>query len=106
MGVRPTQSAGVVGRGVGRPNGTTLGPNCVRQGAPNSASLHGVVDGDTIDVVWQPARPIRQRVRLAYVDTPEQGEASYAEATAFLADLLGDRPLRLEFDTPGQPAYG
>ena len=74
--------------------------------APGSVQLEEVIDGDTIDVFWQPSQPIQQRVRLAYVDTPERGQPGYDEAAAFLRELLADHPLRVEFDTPDQPSFG
>ena len=83
-------------------DGATTAPSL----GAGEARLFGVVDGDTIDVQWRPVGAIRQRVRLAYVDTPEQGEAGYDSATAFVRELLADRPIRLEFDVPGEPAYG
>lgn len=52
-----------------------------------------VVDGDTLDV--RSPSGVEERVRLIGIDTPEQGECGYEEATAALAALVLDRPVRL-----------
>ena len=49
-----------------------------------------VIDGDTIDVSGG------RRVRLIGINTPEQGEYLYDEATAFTRDLLEGKDVGLE----------
>ena len=53
-------------------------------------SVVKVIDGDTLDVL---AATTTLRVRLYGVDTPERGDACYAEATARLTALAGSRVL-------------
>jgi len=52
-----------------------------------------IVDGDTLHVVAVDGTELT--VRLFGVDTPERGEACYAEATARLAALAGSEVLLL-----------
>ena len=56
----------------------------------------GVVDGDTIDV-----RIGEQTFRVRYIgiNTPEQGQAFYQEATAYNQTLVGDKTVTLVKDT-------
>jgi len=51
------------------------------------------VDGDTIDV--QNAFGRVERVRLIGIDTPEEGECGYYEATGALAIMIGDSKVSL-----------
>ena len=60
-----------------------------------------VIDGDTIIVRW---RGMDEKVRLLNIDTPERGEPGYHEATDALRDLIGDRPVDLEWEEPGVPS--
>jgi len=62
-----------------------------------------VVDGDTVDVACAGQRT---RVRLLNVDTPERGQRGFARAGAALRKLIGDHPIFLLFETPGQPSWG
>ncbi len=59
-----------------------------------------VVDGDTIIVHW---RGMDEKVRLLNIDTPERGEPRYKEATDVLRQLIGNRPVRLEWEAPDEP---
>ena len=54
------------------------------------AAVERVVDGDTVDVVVDVGFTTTrlERLRLRGVNTPERGEPGWAEATAFLRDLL------------------
>lgn len=64
--------------------------------APSSAvpvQVAEIVDGDTLHVVAVDGTELT--VRLFGVDTPERGEACYAEATARLAALAGSEVLLL-----------
>jgi|GEM_PF-2471871 len=71
---------------------------------PDTATVTKIVDGDTI-VVKQHGEEVR--VRLLNIDTPEQGECLYEEATARLTELVppGTR-VTLEYDTERQDRYG
>lgn len=62
-----------------------------------------VVDGDTLDVDcgrWN------DQVRMLQIDTPEQGQPGYREATRALAALVEGRDLYLVFEEPGKRARG
>lgn len=58
-----------------------------------------VVDGDAVRVMFGGKN---ESVRLLRIDTVERGEPGYQEAGAALAELLGNRPVCLEFETPGK----
>lgn len=71
---------------------------------PDTATVTKIVDGDTIVVKRDNEET---KVRLLNIDTPEQGECLYDEATARLTELIppGTR-VRLEYDTERQDRYG
>ena len=50
------------------------------------ATVHRIIDGDTIDVVM-PYGEI-ERIRFIGIDAPERGEAGFDEATNFVAQRL------------------
>lgn len=62
-----------------------------------------VVDGDT---VWVSLAGQEVKLRLLRIDTPEQNEPGYKEATEALKDLLEGKQLRLEYEIPGKRAKG
>lgn len=70
----------------------------------DQATVVRIVDGDTIVVERNNEET---KVRLLNIDTPEQGECLYDEATAHLTELIppGTR-VRLEYDQERQDRYG
>jgi micrococcal nuclease len=70
------------------------------------AELIRVVDGDTIDMDIDLgfAVHVRERFRLARIDTPERSEAGWAEATAALKYRLTGA--KLTADVKGRDKYG
>ncbi len=66
-----------------------------------------IVDGDTLDI-GVPARGyvLRQRVRLLGIDTPERGQAGYAEATEALRQMVGGRRVTLRYGGRLRGRYG
>jgi micrococcal nuclease len=71
--------------------------SCVPQNTSRETGLVvGIVDGDTIDV-----RINGQDVRVRYigVNTPEQDQPLYSEATAYNQKLVGDKTVTLVKDT-------
>ena len=76
-------------------------PACRGQARCFSGGVTGVVDGDTLDIGGA-------RIRLALVDTPEVGEAGYAEAKAFTADEcpVGSTALVDEDDGQTEGSFG
>jgi len=67
------------------------------------AEVVNVVDGDTIDVEIDGA-PVR--VRLIGVNTPEQGEQGYDEATQYTTAQLLGKTVYLELDKGTYDVYG
>jgi len=61
-----------------------------------------IVDGDTIEVAVGYTDQ-REKVRLLNINTPEEGQTGYYEATAALRSLLEYRTIELEFEKPGAP---
>lgn len=59
----------------------------------STAKVVGIVDGDTVDVVFPQGR--RVRVRLEGVDTPENGEPFSQQARVFTRVLMFDRDVQL-----------
>ena len=64
-------------------------------GLKGSARLVWVADGDTIKVMYNGKEEF---IRLLRIDTPEQEEKGYEEATYALEDLVEGVPLDLEFE--------
>ena len=58
------------------------------QSAPQSVDVLAITDGDTIDTT-------AGRVRLIGIDTPERGEAGFADAGAELGAFLSEGPVTL-----------
>jgi len=62
-----------------------------------------IIDGDTIDVLYQGEK---ERIRLLRVDTPERDEEGYFQAKKALKKLVGGREIKLEFEIPGKLERG
>lgn len=58
-----------------------------------------VIDGDTLDLENE------VRVRLIGIDSPERDTCGYAEATAFLDDLVAGKHVRVEKDISGSDRF-
>ena len=66
-----------------------------------TGSVSYIVDGDTIDVSSV------GRIRLADIDTPEQGESGYDEATNFISSLIYQKTVYIDVDDVyGTDVYG
>lgn len=61
------------------------------------------VDGDTLELLYQPRTAIKEKIRLLRINTPERGEPGYLQARKALQQLTAHRTLALEFETPDQP---
>ncbi len=59
-----------------------------------------VESGDTVVVQ---RLGVETTVRLLMLKTPPEGRYGHKKAVAALKDLLGERPVRLEFERPGEP---
>jgi micrococcal nuclease len=75
----------------------------------SSSSAHGhqvsatrFVDGDTLAVSGIEGGAIEEKVRLLAIDTPERGQRWYTEAGIALRDIVGNRPIHLEYESPGK----
>lgn len=77
---------------------------CAPADPADTVTVTKIVDGDTIVVKRNNEET---KVRLLNIDTPEQGECLYDEATAHLAKLIppGTR-VTLEYDQERQDRYG
>lgn len=77
--------------------------------AGTPARVVGVVDGDTVEIVWSKGRDV---VRILGVDTPETVhperpvECFGPEATAFTETALDGRQVVLRFDRERRDRYG
>ena len=60
------------------------------------------VDGDTFAVAGVDGGATEERIRLLAIDTPERGQRWYAEAGSALRDIVGNRPINLEYEAPGK----
>ena len=63
-----------------------------------SASVKGIVDGDTLD-------SSRGRIRIYGIDTPERGQSCYSESTNRLKELAG-RSVLIEAGDKATDPYG
>lgn len=65
-----------------------------------------VIDGDTVSMSVDLGNRVtwRETFRLNGIDTPERGQAGYAEATKYLASLLQNGVSRIETHKPDK--YG
>lgn len=73
-----------------------------------SVFVHRVIDGDTADLDFDVGFYLRAvvRVRVLGVDTPERGQAGWAEATAFTSQWLAARGGRLRATTTKTDSFG
>lgn len=76
----------------------TLSISCI--GAPTTAKVTEVIDGDTIVITGG------YRVRYIGIDAPEKGEAFYSEARQANQRLVGGKKVRLEKDISDMDRYG
>lgn len=60
------------------------------------------IDGDTLTVSSVNGGGVEEKIRLLAIDTPERGQPYYVEASAALAEMVGDRPIALEFESPSK----
>lgn len=73
-----------------------------------SVYVHKVVDGDTIDLEVDVGFYLttRVRVRLIGIDTPERGQAGWADGTAFTSRWLAARFGKLRARTYKTDSFG
>lgn len=64
-----------------------------------TAKVIGVVDGDTVDILLQ--GNVKQRLRLAHVDTPERNQPFGAKAKKFVSDFCFGKEVKVVIS--GQP---
>ena len=62
-----------------------------------------IMDGDTIVMSYQSSVPMKEKVRLLNVNTPERGEPGFRQAAQALKKLVANKTVRLEFETPNLP---
>ena len=63
--------------------------------------VSNIVDGDTVDVTYV------GRIRLADIDTPEQGEPGYDEASNYISSLIYQKNVYIDVDDVyGTDIYG
>lgn len=72
--------------------------------AGDAATVVEVIDGDTVDVETDDGQ--RHRVRLIGINSPERGECLEKEATAGLAELVGDSMVTMTADRSDRDRYG
>ena len=66
-----------------------------------TGTVSNIVDGDTIDVSSV------GRIRLADIDTPEQGEPGYDEASNYISSLIYQKTVYIDVDdVHGTDVYG
>jgi micrococcal nuclease len=66
-----------------------------------TGTVNNIVDGDTIDVTSV------GRIRLADIDTPEEGEPGYNEATNHISSLIYQKTVYIDVDdVHGTDVYG
>jgi endonuclease YncB( thermonuclease family) len=61
------------------------------------------IDGDTIEMI---VRGYPVRIRLLGIDTPERGEAGWAQAKAEMAGKLANRPIKCTIGPRPRDAFG
>jgi micrococcal nuclease len=80
----------------------SLGASLATDVASGPWRVERIVDGDTIEVIVGYTDQ-KEKVRLLNINTPEEGQTGYYEATAALRSLLEYRTIELEFEKPGAP---
>ena len=65
-----------------------------------------IVDGDTLDILYQPPYPVEERVRLIQVNTPERGDPGFQEATEALERLVAEGQVSIELESCGEHERG
>jgi micrococcal nuclease len=80
----------------------SLGASAAVDVASGPWRVERIVDGDTIEVAVGYTDQ-REKIRLLNINTPEEGQTGYYEATAALRSLLEYRTIELEFEKPGAP---
>jgi micrococcal nuclease len=71
--------------------------------SPDAGRAIRFVDGDTLVVSLSGNDGTEEKIRLLAIDTPERGQPWYAEAGTALSELVGNAPLRLDYEEPGKP---
>lgn len=61
---------------------------------PEVATVHRIIDGDTLEVVLFDGS--EETVRIIGIDTPEYGECFFEGATEYLRKLVLDMPIELQ----------
>lgn len=71
------------------------------------ATIENVVDGDTVDAFIDLGFKvcIKQRLRLAGLDTPERGQPGYLEAKAFVIDKVLDKVVVIKTEKVSKWGY-
>lgn len=62
-----------------------------------------IVDGDTVDVVWD--NGIKDRIRLIGIDAPEKGEEGWEKASGFLEGMILNRVVWVDGDVDPRDQY-
>ena len=71
------------------------------------ARIESVVDGDTVDAIIDLGfkTSMRQRLRLARIDTPERGQDGYAQARDFVTWAVIDKPVEIRTEKISKWGY-
>jgi micrococcal nuclease len=71
------------------------------------ARIESVVDGDTVDAIIDLGfkTNMRQRLRLARIDTPERGQDGYAQARDFVMWAVLDKPVNVRTEKTSKWGY-
>lgn len=71
------------------------------------ATIENVVDGDTVDAFVDLGFKvcIKQRLRLAGIDTPERGKPGYLEAKSFLTEKALDKVVTIRTEKVSKWGY-
>jgi micrococcal nuclease len=71
------------------------------------ASIESVVDGDTVDAIIDLGfkTSMRQRLRLARIDTQERGQDGYAQARDFVTWAVLDKPVKVRTEKTSKWGY-
>ena len=83
----------------GYSSGLTASPSLAIEGNTSAVRF---IDGDTLVVASVNGIGSEEKIRLMAIDTPERGKQWYSEAGSALKELVNNRPVHLEFETPGK----